>query len=354
MSSSRGNPTLKKRKGVSSSSGPIAKIHSTAIEKIQLADAIWDLLTTDPWGLFFEIIELTYLELTMELCSTFHPQTNAFTPGTASYNPSCSKASALPPSLRYLHAILAHTLIGRRESNGIVITHDAYFIWCMSHGHVIDLVYFIVLTIQHQTERYRKRVISIGHYVTWLAWYFGLLNTAAQSSSLTLMCQMSAQGISSMLSMRMIEKRHGTFPPQYRLAQSTEEKAPEDITDDVPPCHKDQLSQPPPPSRLVHAAASYTEISNYKELQRSLLLRNSKLHWERFFTTAMSCSTTTIANLRYNILLAQDLWTTEPLQPLKYPRPPSYRLFSKTPVQGNSFITQEVSLLSLSYIYILF
>ncbi|KAK5775779.1 hypothetical protein PVK06_043719 [Gossypium arboreum] len=34
-------------------------------------------------------------------------------PGAASYNPSRSKASVLPPSLRYLHAILAHTITGR-------------------------------------------------------------------------------------------------------------------------------------------------------------------------------------------------------------------------------------------------
>ncbi|NAW11071.1 hypothetical protein FGF88_25005, partial [Salmonella sp. gx-h1] len=72
-------------------------------------------------------------------------------PSTASYNPSRSKASVLPPSLRYLHAILAHTIIGRRESTGVINTRDVYFLWCMSQGHVIDLAYFIAFTIQHQT-----------------------------------------------------------------------------------------------------------------------------------------------------------------------------------------------------------
>ncbi|KAK5785592.1 hypothetical protein PVK06_040193 [Gossypium arboreum] len=67
--------------------------------------------------------------------------------GMASYNPNRSKASVLPPSLRYLHAILAHTITGRRESTSVVNTHDAYFLWCMSHGHVIDLDYFIALVI---------------------------------------------------------------------------------------------------------------------------------------------------------------------------------------------------------------
>ncbi|PPS10580.1 hypothetical protein GOBAR_AA10065 [Gossypium barbadense] len=69
----------------------------------------------------------------------------------------------------------------------------------MSHGHIIDHAYFIALAIQHQMERHRKGVLSIGLYLTWLARHFGLLNTTAQSSSLTLMGQMSPQGISSML-----------------------------------------------------------------------------------------------------------------------------------------------------------
>ncbi|PPR83116.1 hypothetical protein GOBAR_AA37597 [Gossypium barbadense] len=57
---------------------------------------------------------------------------DALVPGLATYNPSCSKASTLPPSLRYLHAILAHMIIGRRESTGVVNTQDAYFLRCMS------------------------------------------------------------------------------------------------------------------------------------------------------------------------------------------------------------------------------
>ncbi|PPS18691.1 hypothetical protein GOBAR_AA01885 [Gossypium barbadense] len=63
-------------------------------------------------------------------------------------------------------------------------------------------------------------------------------------------------------------------------------------------------------------------FTSYKELQSSLLLRDSKLHWERFSMTFMSYSTTTITNFKYNILLAQDLWTNEPLPPPEYPPPP--------------------------------
>ncbi|PPR81594.1 hypothetical protein GOBAR_AA39119 [Gossypium barbadense] len=300
MSSSCGKKTVvpasKKRKEASSSSGPTTKIRHpflqfpigpqeelfqilrarpliagrsidwAAVEQVQLANAIQALLTTDSWELFFGIIEPTYLKLMMELCSTFHLQavmTNYNNPGTefkeendlhalnrhihrspslfstTTYNPNRSKASALSLSLRYLHAILDHTIT----------------------RHVIDLAYFIAFAIQHQTEWHRKGVISIGPYVTRLAQHFGLLNTAAQESSLTLIGQMSSQHISSMLSMRMVEKHRGTYPPQYRLAQSTEKEAPKDITDDVPPQHEDLSSQPPPPSRPLHAAASYANIS---------------------------------------------------------------------------------------------
>ncbi|PPS10397.1 hypothetical protein GOBAR_AA10247 [Gossypium barbadense] len=60
-----------------------------------------------------------------------------------------------PPSLRYLHAILAHTLTRRRESTGIINILDAYYLWCMANAHVTDLTYFIAFAIRHQTERHR-------------------------------------------------------------------------------------------------------------------------------------------------------------------------------------------------------
>ncbi|PPS13754.1 hypothetical protein GOBAR_AA06827 [Gossypium barbadense] len=203
--------TFKKRKGAPSSAGPTTEIRHpllqfprrpqeelfqilraqpliagcyidwATVEQVQMADAIRALLTIDPWELFFGIIEPTYLKLTMELCSTFHLQTimtnyddpgtcwHTLAPGAPSYNPSRSKASALPPSLRHLHAILAHTITGRCESTGVINTHDAYFLWCMSQGHDIDLAYFIALAIQHQKEWHRKGVVSIVPYMTRLA-----------------------------------------------------------------------------------------------------------------------------------------------------------------------------------------
>ncbi|KAK5845644.1 hypothetical protein PVK06_001844 [Gossypium arboreum] len=97
-------PASKKRKGAASSSGPTTEIRHlflqfppgpqeelfqilrarllgvgrcidwAALEQIQLVDAVRALLTTDLWGLFFQIVESTHLELTLELYSTFHLQ----------------------------------------------------------------------------------------------------------------------------------------------------------------------------------------------------------------------------------------------------------------------------------------
>ncbi|PPS07027.1 hypothetical protein GOBAR_AA13617 [Gossypium barbadense] len=187
MSSSRGKKTAilasKKRKGASSSAAGRCNDWA-AVEQVQMADAIRALLTTDSWELFFGIIEPTYLELTMKLYSTFHLQ----------------------------------TVMTRYDDSDTVL-------FCL--GGLIRQ-----LSVQ---SLHRNRVISIGPYVTRLAQHFGLLNTATQESSLTPIGQMSPRGISSMLSMRMIERCRGTYPPQYRLAQSTDEEAYEDIPDDVPP-----------------------------------------------------------------------------------------------------------------------
>ncbi|PPR88075.1 hypothetical protein GOBAR_AA32615 [Gossypium barbadense] len=107
MSSSRSKkaavPVSRKRKGASSSSSPTAE--------------------DDPGKVQFGLGGLVRQVGVPE-----------FIPGGATYNPSLSKASALPPSLKYLHAILAHTITRRRESTGVVNTHDAYFLWCMSYG----------------------------------------------------------------------------------------------------------------------------------------------------------------------------------------------------------------------------
>ncbi|PPR81750.1 hypothetical protein GOBAR_AA38964 [Gossypium barbadense] len=196
ISSSRGKNTAvlasKKRKGVASSSGPTMEIKhpflQAALEQIQLADAVRALLSTDPWGLFFKIVELTPVSPRWSSTPVERIR-RVLVPASATYDPNRSKASALPPSLRYLHAILAHTLTGRRENIGVVTTHDASFLWSMANGHVIDLAYFIAFAIHHQTEQHRRG---------------------------------------------------------YCLAQSTEEEDLEDILDDVPLHHEDPPTQPHP------------------------------------------------------------------------------------------------------------
>ncbi|PPS05158.1 hypothetical protein GOBAR_AA15506 [Gossypium barbadense] len=270
--------------------------HSKAtLEQIHLADAVRALLTTDSWGLLFEIIEPTYLEFTLELCLTFHLQTimtnfndprtvqfllgglvrqlsvlefgialglyteefmdenelktlprhihyspskclRDLVPASAIYYPSHSKASALPPSLR-------KTREHRRRHHPRCLILMEYGEWAYGAK-------------QERGHLYRALCDSISS-VLWAPQHGNtiiLLHSHRQD----------VQGISSMLSMRMIEKRHGTYPPQYRLAQSTEKEDPEDITDDVPPRHEDPPSQPPPPlvqfMRLLHTLTSLSAL----------------------------------------------------------------------------------------------
>ncbi|PPR81486.1 hypothetical protein GOBAR_AA39225 [Gossypium barbadense] len=265
MSSSRRKKTAvlasKKRKGALSSAGPTAKIRHpllqfprgpqeklfqilqarplilgrcidwAAIEQVQMAIAIRALLTTDPWELFFRIIEPTYLELTMELCSTFHIQTvmtSTMIPARSSerrmnYMLSVATYISLPRSAGTLWPLARpRTILAapRHQFSHIPEVLTRYFSshdyrearehWRRQHPRRLLL---IVHVVRHQTERHKKGVISMGPYVTRLARHFGLLNTAAQESSITLIGQMSPEGISSRLSMRMIERCRGTYPP---------------------------------------------------------------------------------------------------------------------------------------------
>ncbi|PPS15610.1 hypothetical protein GOBAR_AA04968 [Gossypium barbadense] len=82
---------------------------------------------------------------------------NALTLGAASYNPSRSKASALPPSLRKVREHW-HRQHSRPLLSMVYVAlahHGPYFLHCPR--------------IQHQTERHKKGVISIGPYETRLA-----------------------------------------------------------------------------------------------------------------------------------------------------------------------------------------
>ncbi|PPS20556.1 hypothetical protein GOBAR_AA00019 [Gossypium barbadense] len=252
MSSSRGKksaaPASKKRKRASSSLGPTA-----AIEQVQMADAIRALLTINPLELFFGIIEPTYLELTMELCSTFQiltVMTRYDDPSTVQFR---LGGLICQLSVSEFGATLGLYIEEFREENELhTLSH---------HLHFSPSKCWHTLAPSMASCNPSCFKASVLPPSLRLARHFGLLNIAAQESSLTLIGQMSPQGISSMLSMRMIERRQGTYPPQYRLAQSTKEEAYEDIPDDVPPQHEDPPTQPSPPSRPVHAATSYADIS---------------------------------------------------------------------------------------------
>ncbi|PPR80831.1 hypothetical protein GOBAR_AA39883 [Gossypium barbadense] len=246
MSSSRGKkiivPTSKKWKGASSSVGPTTKIHHPLLQfpqQAQLADVIRALLTPDPWELFFGIIEPTYLELTMKLCSMFHLQTvmtNYDDPGMVQFRLGELICQLSVPE--FGTALGLYTEEFKKENELHALT-----------GHIHFSPSKCLHTLAPGAASYnlsRSKVSVLPPSLRIILDPIG---------------QMSPQGILSMLSMRMIERCRGTYPSQYRLAQSTKEEAYEDIPDDVPPQQEDPLTQPPPPSRPVHVVASYADIS---------------------------------------------------------------------------------------------
>ncbi|KAK5793530.1 hypothetical protein PVK06_034680 [Gossypium arboreum] len=147
------------------------------LEQVQLVDHVRAFITTALWDQFFSIIEPTYMELTLEFCSTFilqHVMMTHDEPGTItfrlgglvrqisvpefgstlrlyteefisaenflrlrrhihylpfrcwteltacmpSYDASRSKATSLPLAIWYLYALLAHTLTDRSQQEG--------------------------------------------------------------------------------------------------------------------------------------------------------------------------------------------------------------------------------------------
>ncbi|PPS05737.1 hypothetical protein GOBAR_AA14908 [Gossypium barbadense] len=98
MLSSRGKKTAlsasKKRKGAASSSGPTTEIKHPFLQTV--------MTNFDNPG----TVQFRHSGLVRQL-------SRDLVPASATYDLSRSKASALPSSLGYLHAILAHTLTGR-------------------------------------------------------------------------------------------------------------------------------------------------------------------------------------------------------------------------------------------------
>ncbi|PPR85898.1 hypothetical protein GOBAR_AA34793 [Gossypium barbadense] len=158
----------------------------------------------------------------------------------------------------------------------------------MTYGHVFDLAYFIALAILHQRERHTKGVISIGLHVT---------HSAVQSSSLTVIGQMSPQAISK------------------------------DITDDVPPAHEDPPPQPPIHCP-VHAAALLSDISEcLTQFEEQCFQRFD--HIDEFATPLKKvlhdCHVFLDDNTDHhdNLFARHCGCGTQPLPPSKYPPPTS-------------------------------
>ncbi|PPR88730.1 hypothetical protein GOBAR_AA31955 [Gossypium barbadense] len=216
-------PTSKKRKGTSSSSGPTMEVRHPFLRfLIRPQEELSQILQATPLikGCCIDWAAPTYLEITMELCSMFHLQTVM-----TNYDDLSTVQFRLGGLVRQLNVLEFGTALGLymeeiKEENDL-----------------------------HALNRHIHRSPS------W-CWDALVPSGATYNPSSS-----KASALPPSLSMRMIEKHRGTYPPQYRLAQSTEEEAYEDIPDVVPPQHEDPPTQPPPPSCPVHAVASYANIS---------------------------------------------------------------------------------------------
>ncbi|KAK5775743.1 hypothetical protein PVK06_043681 [Gossypium arboreum] len=223
-----------------------------------MADAIRALLTTKPWGFFFEIIEPTYLELTMKLYSTFYLQvvmTNFDDPGTVQFRLGGLVRQLSVPEFEIALGLYTEEFMDDNELDTL-------------HRH-----------IHYSSSKFWKDIVPVSatydpscskerSHLCWaLCDSIGSVLWAPQHSGTIILPHSHPPDVPTghleHAHMRMIEKRRGTHPPQYRLIQSTEEEDPEDIPDDVPPRHEDPLSQPLPIHCPVHAVASYSDISEH-------------------------------------------------------------------------------------------
>ncbi|PPR85665.1 hypothetical protein GOBAR_AA35027 [Gossypium barbadense] len=200
-----------------------------------MADVIRALLTTDPWELFFGIIKPTYLELTMELCSTFHLQTvmtNYDDPGTVQF---CLGGLVHQLSIPEFGAALGLYTEEFKEENELhTLTRHIHF-FPSKCWHTLD----------PGAASYNPSCSKAS-----------VLPPSLSSST------PQPKNHPSPSSARCLHKasRPDVFT-QYRLAQYTDEEAYEDIPDDVPSQQEDPPTQPLPPSCPVHVVALYADIS---------------------------------------------------------------------------------------------
>ncbi|PPR85574.1 hypothetical protein GOBAR_AA35116 [Gossypium barbadense] len=270
MSYSRGKKTAilvsKKKNGALSSSGPTAKIHHPFLQfPIWPQEELLQILRARP--------------LIAGRCIDWAVVEQEF-----------KEENDLDILNRHIHHSLSGA--GRRESTSVVNTHDAYFYGVCCTGTSLTLLISL-------PSPFNTRWCGIGRGSSPLApmllgW---LILWAPQHRGPGIILDPHWPDVSTR-HLEHAKHEDDRKAPRYRLAQSTKEEAPEDITDDVPPQHEDTPSQPPPPSPDLSAPPHLIATPPHKPSSDE-----------------------------------DDLWTNEPLPPTEYPPPPSRRLFSKTPKQ---------------------
>ena len=89
------------------------------------------------------------------------------------FNPRTSKASKIiSHSLRYMHRLLAHTVLGRKESDGQVNSVELDILYAMVYGHKMELSHVIALRLSDIAKASRG-TIRMGFVVLALAQYKG-------------------------------------------------------------------------------------------------------------------------------------------------------------------------------------
>ncbi|KAK7299947.1 hypothetical protein RJT34_10778 [Clitoria ternatea] len=105
------------------------------------------------------------------------------TGGGSQYNSRQSKSSSIrDPILRLMHRWIAHTIMARKESTGVVTRQDIFLLWCMVHGHRCNAGRFLLAhceSTRQATKSMNRRFIAIGTFISQLAANLGALHPCA-------------------------------------------------------------------------------------------------------------------------------------------------------------------------------
>ncbi|KAA3472278.1 Retrovirus-related Pol polyprotein from transposon 412 family [Gossypium australe] len=218
------------------------------VRQVGLELDIKALLSTEPWENFFKIDEPTYMELTLEFCTTFILQsmTTQFDhPGAIQFR--------LGGSVHRLSIPQFGTALGLYTSEFI-----AEYPLAGLHRELHRIPIECWHALRPTTNNYNLSRSKATALHPALSPALQPLQLRRANLLPQLMGNMVPQGIQTMLHMRMIKQRRGTNPPQYTLKSPSTEEEDEDIPDDVSPPSKEATN----PSQYPHRAAkSLTYIS---------------------------------------------------------------------------------------------